>query len=114
MERRRWIAGILITWGLVTVLISAVHTPGQFYVARFLLVGLAEAGCFPGLVVYLTHWFRYEDRAKAGAMFMTAIPMSSVVGSPLSGWVSGHQWFGLTGWRWLFVVEGIPAVMMGS
>lgn len=109
---RRWIAGVLITWGLVTVLISAVHTPRQFYVARFLL-GLAEAGCFPGLVVYLTHWFRYEDRAKAAAMFMTAIPMSSVVGSPLSGWVLGHQWLGLTGWRWLFVVEGIPAVIMG-
>jgi ACS family tartrate transporter-like MFS transporter len=109
---RRWIAGILITWGLITVLMSAMHTPRQFYIARFLL-GLAEAGCFPGLIVYLTHWFRHEDRAKAAAIFMTAIPLSSVVGSPLAGWVLGHHWLDLTGWRWLFVVEGVPAIIMG-
>ena len=109
---RRWIASILITWGLITVLMSAMHTPRQFYIARFLL-GLAEAGCFPGLIVYLTHWFRHEDRGKAAAMFMTAIPMSSVVGSPLAGWVLGHQWLDVGGWRWLFVVEGVPAVIMG-
>lgn len=109
---RRWMARILITWGLVTVLVSSVHTPRQFYLARFLL-GVAEAGFFPGIVVYLTHWFRYEDRAKAGAMFMAAIPMSSIIGSPLSGWVLSHRWLGLSGWRWLFVLEGIPAVLIG-
>jgi ACS family tartrate transporter-like MFS transporter len=109
---RRWMARILITWGFVTILVSAVHTPGQFYMARFLL-GVAEAGFFPGIVVYLTHWFRYEDRAKAGAMFMAAIPMSSIIGSPLSGWVLSHHWMALSGWRWLFVLEGIPAMLFG-
>jgi ACS family tartrate transporter-like MFS transporter len=109
---RRWIARILITWGLVTILVAAVHTPRQFYVARFLL-GVAEAGFFPGLVVYLTHWFRYEDRAKAGAMFMAAIPTSNILGAPLAGWILNVRWLGLDGWRWLFVVEGIPAVLFG-
>jgi ACS family tartrate transporter-like MFS transporter len=109
---RRWIARILITWGLVTNLVAAVHTPRQFYVARFLL-GVAEAGFFPGLVVYLTHWFRYEDRAKAGAMFMAAIPTSNILGAPLAGWILNVRWLGLDGWRWLFVVEGIPAVLFG-
>jgi ACS family tartrate transporter-like MFS transporter len=109
---RRWIARILITWGLVTILVAAVHTPRQFYLARFLL-GVAEAGFFPGLLVYLTHWFRYEDRAKAGAMFMAAIPMSNILGAPLAGWILSVHWLGLPGWRWLFVVEGIPAVSFG-
>src|SRR5579863_7500435 len=109
---RKWIARILVTWGFVTILVSSVHTPRQFYLARFLL-GVAEAGFFPGIVVYLTHWFRYKDRAKAGAMFMAAIPMSSIIGAPLSGWVLSHHWLGLMGWRWLFVLEGIPAMLFG-
>jgi len=109
---RKWIARILITWGIVTIAIAAVHTPRQFYVARFVL-GLAEAGFFPGMVVYLTHWFCREDRAKAVAMFMAAIPMSNIIGSPFAGWILGARWFGQAGWRWLFVVEGIPAVLFG-
>jgi MFS transporter, ACS family, tartrate transporter len=109
---RKWIARILLTWGLVTILMAAVHTPHQFYLARFLL-GVAEAGFFPGIVVYLTHWFRYEDRAKAGAIFMAAIPMSSIIGSPLAGWILSRHWASIAGWRWLFVVEGIPAVLFG-
>ena len=109
---RKWIARILVTWGIVTILMAAVHTPRQFYVARFLL-GVAEAGFFPGIVVYLTHWFRYEDRAKAGAIFMAAIPMSSIIGSPLAGWVLSRHWAGVASWRWLFVVEGIPAILFG-
>ena len=109
---RKWIARILIVWGFVTVLVAAVHTPRQFYAARFLL-GVGEAGFFPGLIVYLTHWFRYEDRAKAGAMFMAAIPMSSIIGSPFAGWILSHHWRGMPGWRWLFVMEGIPAVIFG-
>jgi ACS family tartrate transporter-like MFS transporter len=109
---RRWIARILITWGLVTICMGFVHTSRQFYFVRFLL-GAAEAGFFPGIVVYLTHWFRYEDRAHAGALFMAAIPISNIFGSPLAGWILGLNWLGLQGWRWLFVVEGIPAVIFG-
>src|SRR5260370_2862105 len=110
---RKWIARILVTWGLVTILMAAVHTPRQFYLARFLL-GVAEAGFFPGIVVYLTHWFRYEDRAKAGAIFMAAIPMSSIIGSPLAGWILSQHWAGVASWRWLFVVEGVPAILFGT
>jgi ACS family tartrate transporter-like MFS transporter len=110
---RLWIARILITWGLVTILVSLIHTRTQFYGARFLL-GLAEAGFFPGIVVYLTHWFRQADRARAGALFMAAIPVANVLGSPLAGWLLGVHWFGITGWRWLFIVEGIPAVLLGA
>jgi D-galactonate transporter len=109
---RRWIARILITWGLVTVLVAMIRTPAQFYGARFFL-GAAEAGFFPGILVYLTHWFRHEDRARAGALFMSAIPISNVLGSPLAGWLLGVHWFGIPGWRWLFILEGIPAVLLG-
>jgi sugar phosphate permease len=109
---RRWIARIMITWGLVTVAMGFLQTATQFYWLRFLL-GAAEAGFFPGLIVYLTHWFRYEDRAKAIAFFMAAIPVSNVIGSPLAGWLLGVNWYGLEGWRWLFIVEGIPAVALG-
>jgi len=109
---RKWIARILVTWGLVTILMAGVHTPRQFYLARFLL-GVAEAGFFPGIVVYLTHWFRNEDRAKAGAIFMAAIPMSSIIGAPLAGWILSQHWAGIAGWRWLFVVEGFPAILFG-
>ncbi len=109
---RKWIARILVTWGLVTILVSMIHTPTQFYVARFLL-GLAEAGFFPGIIVYLTHWFRHEDRARAGALFMTAIPVANVLGSPLAGWLLGVHWLSIPGWRWLFILEGIPAVLLG-
>jgi MFS transporter, ACS family, tartrate transporter len=109
---RRWIARILITWGLVTIGMGFVHTSRQFYLVRFLL-GAAEAGFFPGIVVYLTHWFRYEDRAHAGALFMAAIPISNIFGAPLAGWILGAHWLGLQGWRWLFVVEGIPAIIFG-
>ncbi len=76
---RRWIARILITWGLVTIVVSMIRTPAQFYGARFFL-GAAEAGFFPGILVYLTHWFRHEDRARAGALFMAAIPDRQCIG----------------------------------
>ncbi len=109
---RKWMARILVTWGLVTLLMAAVRTPRQFYLARFLL-GVAEAGFFPGIVVYLTHWFRYEDRAKAGAIFMAAIPMSNIIGSPLAGWILSRHWAGISSWRWLFIAEGIPAILFG-
>jgi MFS transporter, ACS family, tartrate transporter len=109
---RRWIARILITWGIVSVLLAAVRTANQFYLVRFLL-GAAEAGFFPGVIVYLTHWFRYEDRARAIALFMAAIPVANIIGSPFAGWLLGMRWLGLAGWQWLFILEGIPAVVFG-
>jgi MFS transporter, ACS family, tartrate transporter len=109
---RRLIARILISWGLVTILVALVRTAGEFYAARFLL-GAAEAGFFPGILVYLTHWFRYEDRAKAAALFTAAIPVANLIGSPLAGVILGVRWAGWPGWRWLFVLEGIPAVVLG-
>jgi MFS transporter, ACS family, tartrate transporter len=109
---RKWFARIMVTWGLITVLMAFIKTPTHFYLVRILL-GAAEAGFFPGILVYLTHWFRVEDRAKAGSIFMIAIPVANIVGSPLSGWLLGVHWFGLQGWRWLFIVEGIPAVVFG-
>jgi len=109
---RKVLARILVTWGIVTVLVALVRTPAQFYGARFLL-GAAEAGFFPGVIVYLTHWFRYEDRAKATALFLAGLPVANVLGSPLAGVILGVHWFGWPGWRWLFVLEGIPAVIFG-
>jgi len=109
----RSIAAIMIAWGSLTVLTALVHTPGQLYLARFLL-GAAEAGFFPGVVVYLSHWFIHEDRAKATSNFMAAIPLSIILGSPLAGWILGHPWLGVEGWRWLFVLEGLPAILLGA
>lgn len=109
---RKWFARIMVSWGLVTVLTAFVRTPAEFYIVRILL-GAAEAGFFPGMIVYLSHWFRAEDRAKASSIFMIAIPVSNIVGSPISGWLLGVHWFAVQGWRWLFVVEGIPAVVFG-
>lgn len=109
---RKWFARIMVSWGLITMLTGFIHTAGQFYTVRVLL-GVAEAGFFPGIIVYLTHWFRAEDRAKAAAWFVTAIPVANIIGSPLAGWLLGVHWFGLAGWRWVFIVEGIPAVVFG-
>jgi len=109
---RKWFARIMISWGLITVLMAFIRTPMHFYLVRILL-GVAEAGFFPGVLVYLTHWFRSEDRAKACAMFMIAIPVANIIGSPLGGWLLGVHWLGLQGWRWLFIVEGIPAIVFG-
>jgi sugar phosphate permease len=109
---RRWMARIMISWGLMTLLMAFIHTSRQFYVVRF-LVGAAEAGFLPGVIVYLTHWFRYQDRAKAVAFFYAANPLSYVIGSPLAGLLLGLSWLGLRGWRWLFIIEGIPAVVVG-
>jgi ACS family tartrate transporter-like MFS transporter len=109
---RRWIARIMISWGIATILMAFIHTAREFYLVRF-LVGAAEAGFFPAVVVYLTHWFRYEDRAKVIAFFYAAYPISFVIGSPLAGWLLGISWLGLRGWRWLFILEGIPAIVFG-
>lgn len=110
---RRWIASIMISWGIMTVLMACIRTPREFYLVRF-LVGSAEAGFFPAIIVYLTHWFRYEDRAKAVATLYAANSLSYVIGSPLAGLLLGLSWLGLRGWRWLFILEGIPAVVFGA
>ena len=81
---RKWLARIIISWGIIAVLMGFIQNATQFYIARFLL-GVAEAGFFPGIIVYLSHWFRYQDRAKAVAMFMTALPIANIFGSPVSG-----------------------------
>lgn len=109
---RLLLAWTLITWGVLTGLTAFVHTPLQLYGARFLL-GAAEAGFFPGVIVYLSHWFIYEDRGKAIARFMSAIPVGFIVGGPLAGAILGVHWLGLSGWRWLFLLEGLPAVVLG-
>jgi ACS family tartrate transporter-like MFS transporter len=108
----RWIARIMISWGIATVLLAFIQTSRGFYIGRF-FVGAAEAGFFPAVVVYLTHWFRYEDRAKVIAFFYAAYPISFIIGSPLAGSMLGISWFGLRGWRWLFILEGIPAILLG-
>ena len=115
---QRWsargtICASMIVSGLLTALTAVVHTPAQLYLARFLL-GAAEAGFFPGVIVYLSHWFIQEDRAKATSNFMAAIPVSLVIGSPVAGWILGHNWFAIEGWRWLFLLEGIPAILLGT
>jgi ACS family tartrate transporter-like MFS transporter len=109
---RKVICISMVVWGSLTGLTALVRTPNELYLARFLL-GAAEAGFFPGVVVYLSHWFVREDRAKATSNFMAAIPLSLAIGSPVAGWILGHSWSGIAGWRWLFVVEGAPAVLLG-
>src|SRR5262249_31631205 len=109
---RKWIARIMISWGVVTILTGFVHSAAQFYAARFFL-GLAEASFFPGMIVYLTHWFCSRDRCRAIACLYIAVPTASLVGSPIAGWLLGVHWWSLAGWRWLFILEGIPAIILG-
>jgi MFS transporter, ACS family, tartrate transporter len=110
---RLWIARIMITWGIVASLMGFIATQQQFYWLRFAL-GAAEAGFFPGMLVYLSHWYRYEDRSRAKALFMIGQPIAQVLGLPLSRLIMEHvQWNGLAGWRWVFILEGIPSVILG-
>ena len=109
---RRWIASILIIWGLVTALFAAVQTPVQFYSGRFLL-GVAQAGFFPGVVVYLTKWFPEGDRSRALAGFLVAAPVSLAIGGPLSALILQMHVFQISGWRWVFILQGMPAVLLG-
>jgi D-galactonate transporter len=112
---RRWIATIMVIWGLISASMMFVHTPLFFYILRFSL-GLAEAGFFPGIVLYLTFWFPSQRRGKVVAMFMSAIAVAGIVGGPVSGWImhSFDQVGGLKGWQWLFVMEGLPTVALGG
>jgi ACS family tartrate transporter-like MFS transporter len=110
---RRWIARIMIVWGLVSMGTMFVTGKTSFYIARVQL-GLAEAGFFPGVVLYLTYWIPVTDRARANALFMTAAPIAMIVGAPVSaGLLALDGWLGLRGWQWLFLVEGLPAVLLG-
>jgi D-galactonate transporter len=111
---RVWIARIMVSWGIISSLMLFVNTPAIFYVLRFLL-GVAEAGFFPGIILYLTYWFPSRRRGRMVACFMTAIALTGVVGGPLSGWIL-HQFSGVTnlkGWQMLFLLEGIPSILIG-
>ncbi|MEJ8814577.1 MFS transporter [Variovorax ureilyticus] len=110
---RVWIARILISWGILAALSAFVQNATQLYILRFLL-GVAEAGFFPGIIVYLTYWFRSKELATTVALFTAAIPVSYIIGAPLSTLIMDHiHWLGWSGWRWMLFLEGIPAVIFG-
>ena len=109
---RRWIATLMVVWGIVSCLMIFIRGPLSFYSFRFLL-GAAEAGFFPGIILYIKRWFPSRARARAVAWFMVANPLAGVVGSPVSGALLGLHGKGLAGWQWLFVMEGLPAMLLG-
>jgi MFS family permease len=109
---RLWIARILITWGIISGLTAFVTTPMQFYLVRFFL-GVAEASFFPGIIYYLSIWCRAEDRAKAVAFFMMSLPVCNIVAAPISTYLLGVSMLGLAGWKWLFIIEAVPSVILG-
>ena len=110
---RRWIARIMITWGILAAAMALVTGPRSLYVMRFLL-GAAEAGFFPGVILYLTYWFPAHYRARIIGWFMVAIPVSSFLGSPISAALLGADgWLGLRGWQWMFILEALPAIVLG-
>src|SRR5215470_16865594 len=110
---RRWMAGIMVLWGIVSCCMIFAHTPRGFYRLRFIL-GLAEAGFFPGIILYMKCWFPATARARAVAWFMTANPLAGVVGGPISGALLNFHQFGISGWKWMFLLEGIPAVLLAA
>ena len=110
---RAWIAWILVSWGIVSACTGFAQSATQIYAVRFLL-GVAESGFFPGMILYMTYWFRQRERAQAVAFFMTGLPISSILGAPLSGLILDHiHWFGVSSWRWLLVLEAVPAIILG-
>jgi MFS transporter, ACS family, tartrate transporter len=109
----RWIARIMITWGIISALMAVVSGVWSFYGVRFLL-GVAEAGFFPGIILYLTYWYPAQYRARFLAAFAVAVPVSTVIGAPVSGLLLGLDGaMGLQGWQWLFIIEGVPSVLLG-
>lgn len=110
---RIWIARIMISWGIVVVLTGFAQNATHLYILRFLL-GVAEAGFFPGVILYLTYWFRKKERGRATSVLLLALPLGSLIGAPLSAWIIDHIfWADLAGWRWMFILEGIPAIVLG-
>ena len=109
---RKWVARIMIGWGIVSVLTAFINTENQFYALRFAL-GLGEAGFFPGIILYISHWFTGREKAVAYSMFMAAVPVSQIIGAPLSTHILSVDWLDMQGWRWLFILEGLPSVVLG-
>ncbi|QTO23432.1 MFS transporter [Burkholderia seminalis] len=111
---RLWISRIMVTWGLLSMCTLLVSTPTQFYVVRFLL-GMAEAGFLPGVLLYLTQWYPPDLRGRSVGLFLMGLPLASLIGNPLSGWImsASNGWLGWAGWQWLFFFEGIPSVALG-
>jgi MFS family permease len=111
---RLWLARVMLTWAVISAATAFVSTPTAFYVMRFLL-GVAEAGFISGVLLYLTYWFPASRRGRMTALFLTAIPMASILGGPVSGWIlsfaSGAH--GFSGWQWLFLIEAIPCIVFG-
>ena len=111
---RRWIGPIMMAWGVVSACTLFVKGAASFYALRFLL-GIVESGFFPGVILYLTYWYTQKHRARMVAIFMSAVPISTIVAGPISGWILvrmsgvGH----LSAWQWLFLVEGIPSILAG-
>ncbi len=110
---RIWIARVMITWGIISAGMAFVESPTSFYILRFLL-GASEAGFFPGIILYISYWFPARHRAGVTALFMAAAPISTALGSPISAsLLELDGWMGLHGWQWLFIIESIPAVILG-
>ncbi len=110
---RRWFPRIIIGWGIVSMLMALVSGPWSFYILRFVL-GVVEAGFFPGVVLYLTYWYPARYRARVLALFTIVVPISTVIGGPVSGVLLGLDgWLGLRGWQWMFILEGLPSVLFG-
>lgn len=110
---RRWMAAIMVLWGVISCSMVLVRTPAGFYKLRFLL-GAAEAGFFPGIILYLKNWFPATARARAVAWFMTANPIAGVIGGPVSGALLGLNQLGFAGWQWMFLLEGVPAILLAA
>lgn len=111
---RRWIARILVSWGVVAVATGFVQSFTHLAIARTLL-GIAEAGFFPCVILYLTFWFPEKERARVVAMFMVALPIATLIAGPLSGWIMDNiNWWGVAGWRWVFILEGFPAIILAA
>jgi ACS family tartrate transporter-like MFS transporter len=109
---RIWMCRIMVTWGLVSMATAFVRGPTSFYVLRFLL-GLAEAGLYPGMILYMTYWFPQATRARFIALFLAAVPAASVIGAPISGWLLGFNGL-LHGWQWMLLLEGLPSLVLGA
>jgi ACS family tartrate transporter-like MFS transporter len=109
---RLWIARIMLTWALVSMATALVQGAWSFYGLRFLL-GVAEAGFYPGILLYFTYWFPSAFRARIIALFCMGVPVANVVGAPLSAWLLGVNAFGIEGWKWLYILEGIPTLLLG-
>ncbi len=109
---RLWMCRICVTWGILSMLQAFVKDPVSFSILRFLL-GAAEAGLYPGMILYMTYWFPQSTRARFIALFLGGVPLSNVIGAPLSGWLLGISGYGLSGWQWMLILEGIPSLLCG-